>query len=204
MAEFKWGGEHVSQRQPGESFPERGERHPLLFHQRFSEQNFWPSTLILALSAGLLLWNPDKLAPFRAVLMLALAGTGLVLVLTLVFRLRAYAQCLADALRVQLPFHQLTIPYHEIKSARPTELFRIFPPSQQRWPQRRFLRSLFGETVVVIEMEEFPSSVLWLRLWMNKYMLCPDRVGLILAVRDWLAFRAELDEFTARRQRLRR
>jgi hypothetical protein len=178
--------------------PQRGQRQPLLFQQRLNEQIFWPGILTVALSAALLIWNPAPLESHRLPLMVVLSGTGLILVLTFAFRLRAYVQCLTDGLHVRLPLHRLTIPYFEIKSARPTELYRMFPPEQQNWSQRRFLRSLFGATVVAVEMDQLPHAHLSLRLWMSKYMLCSDRVGLVFAVRDWIAFRAELDEFKAR------
>jgi hypothetical protein len=184
--------------QPGAQLPSAGKRHPLLFQQRFSEQVFWPCIVILALSAALLVWNPPEVEPYRVTLRVALAGTGSILVLTMVYRLRAYARCLQSGLHLQLPFFHVLIPYHEIRSTRPTELYRMFPIEQQKWPQRRFLRGIIGKTVVVIEMEQLPHSHIWLRLWMSKYMLSPDRVGLVLAVRDWMAFRAELDEFRAR------
>ena len=182
--------------------PKQGKRYPLLFQQRFSEQIFWPSILILALSATLLFLNPARVEPYRATLNVALIFTALVLVLSLLFRLRTYVQCLHSGLRLQFPFLRLTIPYTEIRSTRPTELYRMFPPDRQRWPQRYFLRALLGKTMVVIELEQLPRPKLWLRLWMSKYMLSPDRTGLVLAVQDWMAFRAELDEFRARtRQR---
>lgn len=178
--------------------PPGSKRHALLFQQRLNEQLFWPSILIVALCAALLVWNPVKIASHRLPLMVVMACTGLALVLTFVFRLRAHAQCLPDGLHVRLPLYRLTIPYSDIKSSRPTELYRLFPRERQNWSQRRFLQSLFGKTVVVAEMQQLPRSQFWLRLWMTKYMLCPDRVGLVLAVRDWMAFRVELDEFRAR------
>lgn len=178
--------------------PKQGKRYPLLFQQRFSEQIFWPSILILALSAALLVWNPVRVERYRTTLNVALVCTALVLVISLLFRLRTYVRCLHSGLRLQFPFLRLTIPYNEIRSTRPTELYRMFPPDRQRWPQRYFLRALFGKTVVVIEMEKLPHPKIWLRLWMSKYVLCPDRTGLVLAVPDWMAFRAELDEFRAR------
>lgn len=191
----------MSKQKTGGTPPKRGKRHPLLFQHHLNEQVFWPCILIIGLSSALLIWNPAKLEPFRAFLRVALVGTGLTLALTFVYRLRSYAQCSTDGLLVQLPFHSLTIPYAEIKTIRPTEVYRMFPPEQQNWAQRSYLRGLFGETVIVVEMEQLPRSRLWLWLWMSKYMVCPDRVGLVLAVRDWLAFRAELDEFKARRRR---
>ena len=188
---------------PAKEQPKRGKRHPLLYHQRLSEQYFWPAVLIVSLSAALLLWGPEKLAPYRFFLTVAASGCGLVLVLTLVYRLRAYAVCTIHGLRVQLPFYRLDISYEEIKAVRPTELFRLFPPSKQRWPQRRFLTPLFGNTVLSIELARLPHRTAWLRLWMSRYMLAPDRVGVVLAVRDWLSFRAELDESITRYRKSR-
>lgn len=183
--------------------PERGKRHPLLYHQRLSEQYFWPAILTVATSAALLVWAPAKLEPYRLVLIMALVSCGLVLALTFLFRLRAYVRCTANAVHVRLPFYHFEIPYDEIKNVRPTELFRLFPSSGLWWPQRRYLEPLLGATVLAIELDQLPRRVAWLRLWMNKYMLCPDRVGVIVAVRDWMGFRAELDEFRARRKRFR-
>jgi len=187
---------------PNQPQPKQGKRHPLLYHQRLSEQYFWPALLTVAGSAALLAWHPSKLQPYRLLMTVALGCCGMVLVLTLLFRLRAHARCTADSVRVRLPFYQFEIPYSEIKNVRPTELFRLFPPRDQRWSQRRFLAPLFGATVLAIDLDRLPNRKVWLGLWMNKYMLSPDRVGVILAVRDWMGFRAELDEFRARMRHL--
>ncbi len=186
---------------PGKTQKPQRKRHPLLFQQRLSEQFFWPAILTVATCGALLVWNPAKLQPYRFYLAVALVCCGLVLILTFAFRLRAYAALTEEAIRVRLPFHRLEIPYRDIKNVRPTELFRMFPPRQQRWTQRRFLEPLFGATVIVIELDELPRPKAWLRLWMTPFMVCPDKVGLIIAVRDWLGFRATLDEYRARLRR---
>lgn len=177
-------------------------RHALLFQQRLSEQVFWPSVTIVAACAALLIWNPARLDPYRATLVVVLVGTGLLLVVTLLFRLRAYVQCRPEGVRIQVPFHQVTIPYPQVKATRPTELYRLFPPSKERWSQRQYLGPLFGATVVVVELEELPGPPWRLRLWLPKYMLCPERTGLVLAVADWMALRSDVDELQTRsRQR---
>ena len=172
-----------------------GKRHPLLLYQQFNEQVFWPSILIFGICAGLLVWNPAPFQPHRVPLGIMLAGTGLILALTFVFRLTAHAQCRLDGLRVQTPFQRLTIPYAEIRLTRPSQLYHIFPPDTQRWTQRHFLAPLWGKTAVVVELAELPRRASWLRLWMGKYLICSDVTGLALLVRDWMAFRSELDEF---------
>ena len=57
-----------------DTLPERGKRHPLLYHQRLSEQYFWPAILTVATSAALLVWAPAKLEPYRLVLIMALVS----------------------------------------------------------------------------------------------------------------------------------
>jgi hypothetical protein len=178
--------------------PSRGKRHPLLFQQRLSEMVFWPTLLSAVLCAVLLVVDQPRADPYRGGLAVVLVGSGLILILSLIFRLRAYARCRPQALRIQLPFHRLEIPYRAIRTSRPTELYYLFAPSQVRWTQRHFLTGLFGRTVVVVEVERLPRSRAWLRLWMSPFMLSPEGEGLILPVRDWIAFRQELDEFKTR------
>jgi len=179
-----------------------GKRRSLLLQQQFNEQVFWPAIMILAVCAGLLVWNPAPFEPFRLHLGVMLAGTGLILVLTLAYRLTAYVQCRLDGLLVQTPFQRLKIPYGEIRLTRPTQLYHLFPPEHQRWMQRSFLAPLWGKTVVVVEMEKLPLRAGWLRMWIGKYMVCPDVVGLALVVRDWMGLRSELDEFVTAQRRL--
>jgi hypothetical protein len=179
-----------------------GKRHPLLLHRRFSDQVFWPAIAIFAICAGLLVWNPAPFQPSRLHLGIMLVGTGLILVLTLAFRLTAYVQCRLDGLLVQTPFQRVRIPYAHIRITRPTQLYHLFPPDAQRWTQRSFLAPLLGKTVVVAEMDELPHRAGWLKFWMGKYMVCSDVVGLALLVPDWMAFRSELDEFVTLQRRM--
>ena len=193
----------MSELPPQKPAPRRGKRHPLLFQQRLSEQYFWPAVLIVATSSALLIWGPAKVEPYRPALTITATCTGLALILAFIYRLRAYVVCTSHSLRVRLPFRQFEIAYSEIKTVRPTELFRIFPPRQEKWPQRRFLMPILGATVLLIELEQLPKRNAWLRLWMPKYMISPEKVGIIVAVRDWMSFRAELDEFRARQRQIR-
>jgi hypothetical protein len=178
-----------------------GGRHALLLQEHFNEQNFWACILILILCGAFLIWNPAPFASYRAPLSAIFIGTGLILVLTFLFRLRAYVQCQEAGLVVQLPFYRLTIPYEAIIASRPNEVFRLFPPAEQRGTQRHFLRWLWNTTVVVIELEQLPAARPWLRLWMSPYMLSPNELGLVLLVRDWIALRSDLGEFQSRHRR---
>jgi hypothetical protein len=179
-----------------------GKRHSLLLHRRFSEQVFWPAVSIFAICAGLLAWSPAPFQPFRLHLAIILVAAGLILVLTLAFRLTAYVQCRLDGLLIQTPFQRVKIPYAHIRLTRPTQLIHLFPPDELRWTQRSFLAPLFANTVVVLEMDELPQRAGWLKYWMGKFLVCSDVVGLALLVPDWMAFHSELDEFVTVQHRL--
>ena len=188
----------MSDRQEKQALRSRGDRAPLLLHRRFSEQVFWPCLVILVTCTVLLLWTPAALEARRSYLSVILAGTGLILVLTLLFRLRSYVQCRATDLWVQLPFNHVSIPYAAIRATRPNDFFHVFPPREQPRVQRRFLEPLLGSTVVIVDLDDLPRSRTWLRLWMSRYLILPDSVGLVLPVPDWIAFRIELDDFRSR------
>jgi len=175
-----------------------GRRYRLLYQQRFQEMVFWPAILIIAVTTGLVVWQPPKLAAYHGLFVLTLAITGLVVILTYLYRLRAYVRCREHDLIVQLPFYRLTIPYAEIQKSRPAELFRLFPPADQRATENNFLEPLLGHTVLVVEVSGLPGPAKQLRLWMSKYMLSPDHIGLVLAVRDWIGFDTEMEELRAR------
>ncbi len=191
----------MSEQQADNGYSGKGKRHPLLFQRRLNEQVFWPCVLIVGLIGGLLFWNPAGLERYRATLEVVLVGTGLLLIFTFVLRLRAYVQCRSTGLWVQLPFYHMSIPYPSIKATRLTDLHRVFSEGQLGWGQRRFLEPIMGKTVVIVELEELPLPRLARRLWLSKAMICPDEVGLIMAVDDWLTLRTELDEAIFRHRR---
>ncbi len=116
----KWISDPYSTPKP----PKAGKRHPLLLYHRFSDQVFWSAILIFAICAALIVWNPAPFQPYRLHLGIILVGVGLILVLTLVFRLTSYVQCRLDGLRIQTPFQRIRIPYASIRLTRPTQLYQ--------------------------------------------------------------------------------
>lgn len=176
-----------------------GQRHPFTFQARLHELTFGPCLLLILLCAVLLVWDPAELASSRGSLSVILAGTAAILILTCLFRLRAFARCRADGLSLQFPFRRLLIPYHEILQTRPTDIAHMFALERMPFGQAHFLRPLAKQTVVVLEMDRLPLSRFQMRLWMSRYMICPDLTGLALPVHDWLALRSELDELRLRR-----
>jgi hypothetical protein len=192
------GGDRMSELQSKQGLRSRGTRVPLLLNRRFSEVVFWQCIVIMVTSAILLIWTPDALEARRQYLPVILACTALILVFTLLFRLRAYAQCRDTELWIQAPFGHLSIPYQDIRATRPSDFYHLFPPNEQSPLQRHYLEALLGRTVVIVDLDKLPRSRAEMRLVVSRYMILPDSVGLVLPVPDWIAFRIELDDFRSR------
>ncbi len=180
------------------SLPRRGHRHPLLLQRRLRSMLFWPALLIALLCTALVVLSPPGIEPHRLYLVAAGLGGWAIAILTFWFSLRTHATCWEDGLRLRFPFYEVRIPYRDMQSTRLGQLGRQFPPECEPWSRRHFLEPLFASTVVVVEVSALPAPRHQLHLWMSRYLLSPDTPGFMLPVRDWLTFRAELDEFRSR------
>ncbi|HSJ53383.1 MAG TPA: hypothetical protein VLC52_06510 [Anaerolineae bacterium] len=185
-------------REASRALPRRGRRHPLLLQKRLQAMLFWPALLIALITTALVILEPPGIEAHRLYLVVAGIGGWALAILTLWFSLRAHVYCCADGLRLRFPFYELLIPYRDIQSTRLAQLGRQYPPQGESWSRRQFLEPLFPSTVVVVELESLPAPRRQLHLWMSRYVLSPDTPGFMLPVRDWLAFRSELDEFRSR------
>jgi hypothetical protein len=176
----------------------KGRRYSLLLQRRLRDMLFWPALLIALLAMALVVLSPPGIEGWQPYLVVAGLAGGAAAILSLWFSLRAFARCTAGGLLVSLPFYELLIPYGDIQSTRLSQIGRQYPPENEPWSRRRFLEPLSYVTVVVVELKALPAPRRQLQLWMSRYLLSPDSPGFMLPVRDWLALRAELDEYRSR------
>lgn len=144
----------------------------------------------------------------------ALAGVGilalLISLLTLAYAWRAHVQCRKSGLRLRYPFCTLDVPYPNIETTRLTTLDRFIigqmdadKRRKPSWSEGKFLGPLMGEHVIVVQFRELPRPYAWLRLWIGRRWL--GRNSIAIVIRDWLAFRQELDgRIAATQEGLRR
>jgi hypothetical protein len=186
-------GWHVAKRRA------RGKRYPLLIYRRLFSLYAGPLILLFLASAAplgaALVWELPDLQPMRWTLIVVAGISGLLLLALFVSRWLAFVRCQANSLLVQSPLYQVVISYGRVRLTRPTGFVRVFPPQEQNWSQRRFLESLWGKTVIVVETTGLPLPRWWLRLWLNKYLLLPGGSGFVFAVKDWVGLSQEIDSF---------
>ncbi len=177
----------------------RGKRYPLLIYRRLFSLYAGPLVMLFLVSAAPLgatfVWELPRLQPIRWTLVIIAVISILLLLALFVARWLAFVRCRTNSLLIQVPLYQVVISYGRIRLTRPVEFARIFPPRGQTWSQRRFLESLWGRTVIVVETKGLPLPRWWLRLWLSKYLLLPHDSGFVFAVEDWMGLSQEIDSF---------
>jgi hypothetical protein len=110
-------------------------------------------------------------------------------------RYMSYVRAHADHLRVVTPFLRLKISYHRIRSVRFAEFHKLFPPQDFSWAEERFLAPYIRETVIVVDLDDYPLPYSFLRLFLPTQMFSPQGTGLVFIVSDWMELSTEVDSY---------
>ena len=105
----------------------------------------------------------------------------------------AYVQPRPDRLRLHTPFYRLNISYRRIRNTRPVDISQAFPPETTPRGFQRTIRHFYGMTAIGIDLSSWPLPRWLLSFLLGKMMLTPDRPGLILITRDWMALSNQLE-----------
>jgi hypothetical protein len=106
--------------------------------------------------------------------------------------LTAYAQPRADHLRLQTPIYRLKISYLRIRTVRPIDVSRMIYPTRASASHKKELRPFLDKTVLGIDLTEWPLPRWVLRLFLSRWMLANDQLGLVLYVDDWMGLSNQL------------
>jgi hypothetical protein len=179
---------------------------PLLIYHRYHEVHKGLSKLlimlgfILMISAVLFrLLNPRAISGDVRLLLWAgvvIAVFGLArYVLTFIISRTAYIQCTPRNVKIQTPFLPVVFSYKRIEGTRPTNLREVFSPDKQKGARRTMLESLWGETVIVVDLKGYPMSKPLLRTMMGPLLLTPRGTGFVFLVKDWMGLSRQLADY---------
>jgi mRNA-degrading endonuclease HigB of HigAB toxin-antitoxin module len=177
-----------------------GSRYPLLIYRRAMDR-LWKPTLILGILLTFLWWwswyRGGINLSTSADLWIAIGALGVwaFSLFTFFARKMAYAQPRQNHLRLVTPFLRLNISYKRIRNTHPADFHQLFPANEASWAQERFLLPFYGMTTVVVEMNSYPISRVFLRLFLAPQMFSKRDIAFVLLVPDWMSFSTELDTF---------
>jgi hypothetical protein len=161
---------------------------------------WWPAVLstglaLLGLAWVLRWWKFEDWRWFT----LGSVGLFVVGVALFMFTLRwsAYVQLFNDHLRIVTPFLRINISFKRIQRTASATMGALFPPNNISGWQRQIIEPLASRTALVIELNGYPISQTVLKFFLSPFFFKDKTPHVVLLVRDWMRFSAELETLRA-------
>lgn len=115
----------------------------------------------------------------------------------LIIRYFAYVQAFPTYLKLATPFLKVNISYKRLQKTITAEMGQLFPrKSMSGWVWDIF-EPLAGRTAMIVELKSYPISPTILRLFLSRFFFKDKTPHLVILVKDWMRFSAELDSMRA-------
>jgi hypothetical protein len=115
----------------------------------------------------------------------------------LIIRYFAYVQAFPTYLKLATPFLRVNISYKRLQKTITAEMSQLFPrKSMSGWVWDIF-EPLAGRTAMIVELKSYPISPTILRLFLSRFFFKDKTPHLVILVKDWMRFSAELDSMRA-------
>ncbi|MBN2002528.1 MAG: hypothetical protein JXA21_04160 [Anaerolineae bacterium] len=168
----------------------------LLPYLILSKRWFGPACWLIPGGYGLW-WAAPKLFlpdPGLRILLLGVSVIGGLLAIYALLAHRARITLHKQHFVIHTPFYPIGFSYARIFMTRPVMFSAIFPPENEKRARWRMYQSIWGRTVVAIDLKAFPMPRWWLELWLHPYLLHPHEKTLILPIEDWMALSRQIED----------
>lgn len=175
-----------------------GHKYPLIVY-RHMVSRWWTPMIAIGLGMFALAYSEyiDPLGQFLPWRWQLFAGIGGLAILTGLFfwviRYLAYVQPLTNHLKLVTPFLRINISYKRIHKTTATEMRYLFSYKSMSGWVRDIFSPLATQTAVVIELNGYPVSPVVLRLFLSRFFFKDKTPHLVILVKDWMRFSAELE-----------
>ena len=170
-------------------------KHKLLVYELLSRRRrriFFVGLLILLTLAVVDLFEPI----FGGYWYLAWLATAVLFILWFYYGVlmrRAAIQVRETYMRLQGPLRGVNISYGRISSLSATTMNHHFPADRLSSGQRKLLKPLYQQTLVLAEMNSYPKAMGRRNLWFTPHIFSATQDGLLLAVPDWMQLNRDLE-----------
>jgi hypothetical protein len=175
-----------------------GHKYPLLVYRHLVSR-WWTPIVAIGLGMFALAYSEyidpiGQFLPWRWQLPAVVGGLAILIGFFFwAIRYFAYVQPLANHLKLVTPFLRVNISYKRIKKTTTTEMRYLFSTKQMSGWIRDIFSPLATQTAVVIELSGYPISPFLLRLFLSRFFFKDKTPHLVLLVKDWMRFSAELE-----------
>ena len=175
-----------------------GTRFPLIVYQHLLGR-WWPGLIAIGIAMFGLAYTEylqplGKFLPWRWQLFAVIGALAILIgMFFLVIRQFAYVQVFPSHLKLVTPFMRVNISNRRIQKTTATEMRYLFPPKSMSGWVRDIFEPLANKTALVIELKGYPISPTVLRLFLSRFFFKDKTAHLVILVKDWMRFSAELE-----------
>ena len=175
-----------------------GHKYPLIVYRHMLNR-WWPPMIAIGLGMFALAYSENidpvgRLLPWRWQLAAAVGGLSIFTgIFFWVIRFFAYVQPYPNHLKLVTPFMRINISYKRLKKTTTTEMRYLFSLKSMSGWVRDIFSPLATNTAVVIELSGYPISPTVLRLFLYRFFFKDKTPHLVILVKDWMRFSAELE-----------
>ena len=175
-----------------------GHKYPLIVYRHMLSR-WWTPMIAIGLGMFALAYSEyidpiGQFLPWRWQLFATIGGLSIFVGLFFwAIRYFAYVQPLANHLKLVTPFLRINISYKRIKKTTTTEMRYLFSYKSMSGWVREIFSPLATQTAVVIDLNGYPISPFLLRLFLYRFFFKDKTPHLVILVKDWMRFSAELE-----------
>lgn len=175
-----------------------GHKYPLIVYRHMLNR-WWPAMIAIGLGMFALAYSEyiaplGKFLPWRWQLFAGIGGLAILIgVFFWIIRYFAYVQPLPSYLKLVTPFMRLNISYKRFNKTTATEMRYLFAYKSMSGWVRDIFSPLANKTALVIDLNGYPISPVFMRLFLSRFFFKDKMPHLVILVQDWMRFSSELE-----------
>src|SRR5215216_608931 len=175
-----------------------GHKYPLIVYRHLVGR-WWTPMIAIGLGMFALAYSEyidpvGRLLAWRWQLPAAIGGMSIFIgVFFWIIRFFAYVQPYPNYLKLVTPFMRINISYKRFTRTTATEMKYLFAYKSMSGWVRDIFSPLANKTALVIDLNGYPISPVLLRLFLSRFFFQDKTSHLVILVKDWMRFSAELE-----------
>ena len=175
-----------------------GHKYPLIVYRHMLNR-WWPAMIAMGLGMFALAYSEyleplGRFLPWRWQLFAVIGAVAILIgIFFWIIRFFAYVQPFPNYLKLVTPFMRINVSYKRFTRTTATEMKYLFAYKSMSGWVRDIFSPLANKTALVIDLNGYPISPVLLRLFLSRFFFKDKTSHLVILVKDWMRFSAELE-----------
>ena len=175
-----------------------GHKYPLIVYRHMLNR-WWPAMIAMGVGMFALAYSEyleplGRFLPWRWQLFAVIGAVAILVgIFFWIIRFFAYVQPFPNYLKLVTPFMRINVSYKRFTRTTATEMKYLFAYKSMSGWVRDIFSPLANKTALVIDLNGYPISPVLLRLFLSRFFFKDKTSHLVILVKDWMRFSAELE-----------